>query len=180
MIRWIPDIDHRTRERTEVGCSRCQTWRAAKEDRWAFAEWNLCACREWARTGQLHPHVAPYELEVDLAEHERAEAVARARIAAYLEENVASRSQWKPGDRFESRRRPRGTWSVRRVEGVYGMNTGPFCIIHAVEVLPSGLLGDNRCEFWDFQISATRLLPYWRPSNWAQVVEGDECLLGER
>lgn len=60
------------------------------------------------------------------------------------------------------------------------MNTGPFCIIHAVEVLPSGLLGDNRSEFWDFQISATRLPPYWRPSNWAQVVEGDECLLGER
>jgi hypothetical protein len=102
---------------------------------------------------------------------------AAANVSEYLKNEVASRCVWKTGDRFESLDWPRGRWSVRSVEAVYGTNTGPFSIVKAIEILPSGILGEEKHEFWDHQARLRRLSPYARPREWSQVHTGDRCLL---
>lgn len=176
-IRWIPEIDHRVHTQTDVGCDRCQVLRSAKEDRWAFADWNHWACEEWAKKGQWHPHATLYALLVEEGQSERSQMAAAARVSQYLQHEVAGRCEWKPGDRFESLDWPGGHWSVRSVQAVYGTNTGPFSIIDAIEILSSGILGEDRREFWDHQANLRRLSPYIRPRKWAQVRAGDRCLL---
>ena len=178
MIRWLPDINKRVHEQTDVGCARCQIWKSAKEDRWAFWDWNLWASHQWAQLGKPVEHERLYELQTVLGEKQRAVEAADAAVAQYLQKEVVAKSKWSPGDRFVSRSLPRGIWAVDRVEAVYGLNQGPFCILKVVEVRPSGALGERRHEFWDITLRARRLAPFWKPSNWLQVVEGDECLVG--
>ena len=177
LIRWIPEIDHRIHERTDVGCARCELWRSAKEDRWAFAEWNSWACDEWIRLGHEVPHTQLYRLLVEEMRHEMAAQHAAATVAKYLLDEVASRCAWKSGDRFKSLAWPKGMWSVRSIEAVYGTNTGPFCILKCREVLRSGILGDSTHDFWDHGTRLKRLAPLWKPRTWRQVVVGDACVL---
>jgi len=177
VIRWTPEIDHRVREKTDVGCSRCKLWRTAKEDRWAFAEWNHWACGEWAKLGHTVPFAELYRLLLAEAHHEMAERAAARAVAQYLSDEVASRCVWKVGDRFKMEERPKGVWSVRSVEAVYGTNTGPFCILKCREVLVSGILGSSTHDFWDSNARLKRLSLYWKPSTWRQVVMGDSCVL---
>jgi hypothetical protein len=179
VIRWIPEIDHRVRERTEVGCARCDIWRAEKEDKWAFAQWNHWACLQWRQLGTPPPHSELYALLLAEMECEKAERLAAAAVQEYLNREVAARCKWAVGDRFVAADWPRGTWSVRRLEAVYGTNTGPFCILHCCDVLRSGILGDSTREFWD-TARLRRLRPFWKPSTWAQVVAGDSCQVARR
>jgi hypothetical protein len=137
-IRWVPDIDRRVHERTEVGCARCDRWSSAKEDRWAFAEWNVLACDEWAQNGTTVPHAQLYRLLHEASTLERAQHEAIQVVSQYLSEQIAAACPWHPRDRFESLARPRGIWSVTAVEAVYGTNTGPFCIISARAVFLGG------------------------------------------
>jgi hypothetical protein len=180
LIRWIPEIDYRVHERTNVGCSRCELWRSAKEDKWAFAQWNNWACDEWAKLGHEVPHARLYQLLVEEMHVEVAERAAAGAVAKYLKEEIASRCKWTVGDRFEALEWPHGLWSVRNVEAVYGINTGPFCILKARNVLPSGTLGDSMHEFWDFRAQMKPLSPFWRPRKWSQVVVGDACWVAEQ
>jgi hypothetical protein len=177
VIRWIPEIDHRVHERTDVGCRRCELWRAAKETRWAFAEWNHWACGEWAKLGHTVPFAELYRLLLIEAHREMAGRAAAHAVGQYLSNEVASRCAWKVGDRFETQERPKGIWSVRSVEPVYGTNTGPFCILKCRSVLTSGILGGSTHEFWDTNAKLKRLSSFWKPSTWRQVVVGDACVL---
>jgi hypothetical protein len=54
--KWIPELDHRVHERTEIGCATCDRWFSAKEDRWAIAEWNNFAIEEWRHRGVDQPN----------------------------------------------------------------------------------------------------------------------------
>jgi len=98
-------------------------------------------------------------------------------VEQYLSNEVASRCSWKVGDRFEAQERPKGIWSVRSVEPVYGTNTGPFCILKCRIVLTSGILGGSTHEFWDTKTKLKRRSSFWKPINWRQVVVGDACVL---
>jgi hypothetical protein len=64
-----------------------------------------------------------YRLLLDEAHHEVAQRAAVDAVARYLSAAVASHCAWKVGDRFEAQERPKGFWSVRSVEAVYGTNT---------------------------------------------------------
>lgn len=179
-IRWLPDLDHRVHERTEVGCAACEIWFSAQEDRWAFAEWNVWACNEWERQGDRQPHADLYRLLLEEAHLERAKSAAGDAVSRYLVEHVVPTCPWKPGDRFESLDRPTGTWSAIGVEAVYGTNTGPFWIVKARDVLPSGKLGDRSHEFWQHLYQLHPCPRYWEARLWDHVHEGDDCILSGR
>ena len=176
-IRWIPEIDHRVHERTELGCDKCNTWFSAKEDRWCFAEWNNWACEQWAQSGHKVPHAELYRLLLQEARKEQIERTAAKAVSQYLAENIAGHYPMVAGDRFKSEREPKGVWSAVSIEAVYGTNTGPFCIIKARKVLPSGILGDITHEFWSNEFQLKKLRPFWKPSTWRQVKAGDPCIL---
>ncbi len=176
-IRWIPEIDHRVHERTELGCAKCNKWFSAKEDRWCFAEWNDWACEQWAIAGHKVPHAELYRLLLQEAREEQIQRTAAKAVSRYLAENIAGQYPLVAGDRFESKREPKGFWSAISIEAVYGTNTGPFCIIKARNVLPSGILGDITHEFWSQNSQLKKLRPFWKPSIWRQVKAGDACIL---
>jgi hypothetical protein len=177
-IRWIPEIDYRVHERTDLGCAACDIWFSEKEDKWAFAEWNAWACSEWSAQGTVVPHADLYRLLREEANHERAARAAAEAVSRYLEEHVATTCPWQVGDRFESAVSPHGVWSVTGVRAVYGTNTGPFWIVDAREVLSSGRLGHKKEEFWEQgNADMRRLQPFWRPNRWSHVHAGDECLI---
>lgn len=179
-IRWIPDIDHRVHERTEIGCAKCNKWFSAKEDRWCFAEWNDWACEQWAQSGHKVPHAELYRLLLQEAREEQIERTAAKAVSRYLAEQIASQYPMVAGDRFESERQPKGIWSVISIEAVYGTNTGPFCIIKSRKVLSSGILGDTTHEFWSHNSKLKKLRPFWKPRTWRQVKVGDACILKEK
>lgn len=177
-IKWLPDIDHGIRERTDVGCMKCDKWFSGKEDRWAFARWNAFAVAEWLKQGRQIPHSELYRILLLHSEAEETASTYRKEADHYLEEHVASTCPFRTGDRFEAHIKHGGYWSVQNVRAVYGYNTGPFWIIEACEVLPSGRLGENRKEFWQRDASRLKLLPpFWKASRWSHVVAGDECVL---
>lgn len=126
VIRWLPDIDFRVHEVTEVGCASCGKLFSGKEDRFAMADWNLFAIEEFERRGIRDPHAQLHRLLHECAQAEKNAAAARARIDAYLEENITPTCPFAKGDRFRALRYPRGIWSVHAVRAVYGYNTGPF------------------------------------------------------
>jgi len=179
LIRWIPEIDHRVHERTEVGCAKCNIWFTAKKDKWCFAEWNNWACEQWAQSGHRVPHAELYRLLLQEAREEQIEQTAAKAVARYLAEHIASQCLLSSGDRFESKLEPKGIWSVMTIEAVYGINTGPFCIIKARKVLPSGILGDTTHDFWSHKAKLKKIRPFWKPSVWRQVREGDACILNK-
>ena len=176
-IRWIPEIDYRIHERTEIGCVTCQKWFSAKEDRWAFADWNSFAIDGWRKKGVEQPHAELYRLLLAHYHDEMAERASAKAVDAYLTETIVPLCPFAIGDRFEARVYPHGVWSIRAVKAVYGTNTGPFWIIEARSVLPNGRLGDNQNEFWQRDAEYfLKLPPFWRPTRWFQVIAGDECL----
>ncbi len=179
LIRWIPEINREVHERTEVGCSACDIWRSEKEDRWVFAQWNVWACREWARKGREVVHSRLYALLLEQSEHQKAEAAAAASVENYLSNQVAAHSQWRERDRFQPLQYPGGVWSVVSLKAVYGTNTGPFCILTSRVVLPSGILGSRTEDFWDTPQHIRRIPPFWTPRYWHQVVQGDDCVVAE-
>jgi len=143
-----------------------------------MADWNLFAIEEFERRGIREPHAQLHRLLHECARAERNAADVRAQIDAYLEEHIAPTCPFGKGDRFRAVRHPRGIWSVQAVRAVYGYNTGPFWIVSAVNVLPSGRLGDKTHEFWQQDADALRrLLPFWKPHTWRQVVPGDDCMV---
>lgn len=181
-VKWLPDIERRVHERTEVGCSRCEKWFSGKEDRWAYARWNAFAVEEWRKKGISIPHSELYELLKTESEAQELAAAQNDRVDQYLKDRIVPTCPFRVGDRFNARVRPGGKWSVRGIRAVYGTNTGPFWIIDACEVLPSGILGEERKEFWQRDAAGLELVPpYWQASRWSQVVVGDDCTLaGER
>lgn len=177
-VKWLPDIDHRVHERTDVGCSRCDKWFSGKEHRWAYARWNAFAVEEWRKKGTDVPHGELYHL---LRTESEAQELAAARIDPidqYLKDRILPTCPFRVGDRFRARMHPGGNWSVRGIRAVYGTNTGPFWIIDARDVLPSGILGEERREFWQRDAARLQALPpFWHPSRWSQVVVGDDCMV---
>ena len=163
---------------TEVGCAKCGKFFAGKEDRFAMADWNLFAIEEFEGRGIREPHADLYRLLHTCATAEKNAAHVRDQIDAYLEEHIKPTCPFAKGDRFRAVRHPRGIWSVQSVKAVYGYNTGPFWIVSAVNVLPSGRLGDKTHEFWQQDAEALRrLFPFWKPNMWRQVIPGDECIV---
>jgi len=178
VIRWLPDINHRVHEVTEVGCAKCGKFFSGKEDRFVFADWNLFAIEEFEQRGVREPHTQLHRLLHECAKAEKIAVDVRAQIDAYLEEHIAPTCPFGKGDRFRAVQYPRGVWSVQAVKAVYGYNTGPFWIVSAVNVLPSGRLGDKTHEFWQKDLNALRrLVPFWKPHTWRQVVPGDQCMI---
>ena len=123
------------------------------------------------------PHAELYRLLLQEALEEQIERTAAKAVSRYLAEHIASQYPLSEGDRFESKREPVGIWSVISIEAVYGTNTGPFCIIKASKVLPSGILGDTTYEFWSHMAKLQKIRPFWKPSTWRQVKVGDACIL---
>lgn len=143
-----------------------------------MADWNLFAIEEFERKGVHDPRAQLHKLLYEHAQAEKKVVEQRARINAYLEEHIAPTCPFRKGDRFRAIRYPRGIWSVQAVRAVYGYNTGPFWIIEAVNVLPSGRLGDKTHEFWQRDVEALKcLVPFWKPHTWRQVVPGDNCIV---
>lgn len=176
-IQWIPEIDPRVHERTVLGCAKCNKWFSAKEDKWCFAEWNDWACEQWAQSGHKIPHAELYGLLLQQARQEQIERIAAKAVSRYLAENIAGQYPMVAGDRFESESKPKGIWSINSIEAMYGTNTGPFCIIKAKKVLPSGILSDITHEFWSHKSQLKKLRPFWKPYTWRQVQPGDACIM---
>jgi len=176
-IRWIPELDYRVHERTEIGCATCQKWFSAKEDRWAIAEWNNFAIEGWRQKGVEQPNAELCHLLLAHYHDEMAERASAQAVDAYLVEHIVPLCPFAIGDRFEAQVYPHGIWSVRVIKAVYGINTGPFWIIEARNVQHNGRLGDNREEFWQRDAEYFRKVPpFWRPTRWFQVIAGDECV----
>lgn len=143
-----------------------------------MADWNLFAIEKFERRDIREPHAQLHRLLHECAQAEKNAAEVRAQIDVYLEEHIAPTCPFGKGDRFRAVRYPRGIWSIQAIRAVYGYNTGPFWIVGAVNVLPSGRLGDKTHEFWQKDAGALRrLLPFWKPHTWKQVVEGDDCMI---
>jgi hypothetical protein len=176
-IKWIPELDYRVHERTVIGCATCQKWFSAKEDRWVFAEWNNFAIEGWRQRGVAQPHAELYRLLLAHSHDEMAERISGQAVDAYLVEHIVPLCPFAIGDRIEARVHPHGIWSVRAIKAVYGTNTGPFWIVEVRNVQPNGRLGDGEHEFWQRDAEHfLKLPPFWRPTRWAQVVAGDECI----
>jgi hypothetical protein len=176
-IRWIPGIGRGVHELTEVGCRTCNKWRSDKEDRWVFAQWNVWASKEWESKGRNIAHSRLHALLLQQSEHQKAESIAAKAVEEYLSSQVAAHSQWIVRDRFESLHYPGGIWSVASIKAVYGTNTGPFCILTAKPVLPSGILCTRTEDFWDIPQHIRRIPLFWIPRYWSQVVKGDDCMV---
>ena len=176
IIRWVPDIDHSVRERTELGCAQCDIWFSAKETKWAFAEWNVWACAEWEKKGQPVPHRPLYDLlQAEAKLEQETEALSRS-ISKYLDKNIIESCPWRLGDRFQSTSWPAGFWSVTGIKAGYYTNTGPIWLVTAREVRRTGRLGHTAREFAQMQQdNMHRLQPYWRPNRWSEVCPGDAC-----
>ena len=86
------------------------------------------------------------------------------------------------GDRFEAFYLAPGKWEIVKVTAVYGINTGQFYIIKAVELLSSGRLGRRTAEFWSDKMGDIRLLDnFVSATKWSMLHEGDICKLsGEK
>lgn len=176
-IKWIPELDFRVHERTEIGCAACGIWFSAKEDRWAIAEWNNFAIDGWHKKGIEQPNAELYRLLLAHYHDEMAERASAHAVDAWLTEHVVPLCPFGIGDRFEARVYPGGAWSVRGIKAVYGINTGPFWIIEAKNVQPNGRLGDDQHQFWQRDAEHfIKLPPFWRPTRWSQVVAGDTCV----
>jgi hypothetical protein len=177
VIRWLPDINKRVHERTEVGCKKCGKFFSEKEDRHAIVAWNIFAIEEIERIGEKEKHSELYKLIYAHSQAEKQTASLRAKIDTYLENNITPSCPFRMGDRFKVKWRHKGVWSVRRVHSVYGWNTGPFWIIDALNVLKNGRLGEKSREFWERDKSKlVPLKPFWRPTKWKQLIPGDDCL----
>lgn len=180
-IRWLPDIDYRLNERTEVGCKKCNKFFSEKEDRHAIAAWNLFVIEESERIGKKEDHVELYRLLYAHSQAEKKTAFIRTKIDDYLEENITPSSPLSKGDRFKVKGRGGGVWSVQNIHSVYGWNTGPFWIIDALNVLKNCRIGEKHREFWERDKAKLVLLkPFWRPTRWCQVIRGDDCLYMSR
>jgi hypothetical protein len=165
-----------------VGCSRCNKSFSGKEDRWAYARWNAFACEQWRDKGIAIEHSELYELLRAESDAQELAAAKNDPVEEYLKNRIIPICPFLIGDRFRSHVHPRGNWSVREIRAVYGTNTGPFWIIDARSVRPSGILGDSRHEFSQRDAASLEPLgPFWRASRWSQIVAGDPCMLaGER
>jgi hypothetical protein len=175
----LPDIDHRLHETTEVGCANCNIFFSGTEDRHPITEWNLFVIQENKKCGISDPHEKLYELLYKHHEQEMRADSSRTDIDEYLADNIVPLCPFQIGDRFKFNKYPGGIWSTRSIRAVYGTNTGPFWILTAQTVSKSGRVAEDKHEFWqrdsEFMIS---IPPYWTPYRWAQIVEGDECLVG--
>jgi hypothetical protein len=164
-----------------VGCSTCNRWATELESSWAVAEWNDSAIREWQQLGMEIEHAELQQLFLEKTRLQRRMVQTDDAIRRYVEQRVVPNCPFRPGDLFQTSQRPAGVWYVERIEGRYGWNTGPFWVVHAVNVLPSGILGEKSAEFWQPDGESMRALrPFWRPSRWSQVVVGDACLIGDQ
>ncbi len=178
VIRWIPDIEHL--EYTEVGCEQCGILFRGSEVRYAIADWNLFVITENEAKGRIDPSAELYRLLHTLFQEEQKVEAARDNVDKYLDENVRASCPFAPGDRLRFLGKDNGVWSTESVRCAYAINTGPFWILTARNVLPSGRLGNHRRDFSQRDAdSMVRLKGYWKPYNWRQVVEGDCCLYKE-
>lgn len=163
VVRWLPDLDHRVHERTEIGCANCGKWFSGREDQWAIARWNMFAVTEWEKRGVVLEHAELARLLFESSEAEERARFLRGDIDSYLAKHIPPTCPFSHGDRFISERPPRGVWSVRNVRAVYGYNTGPFWIVEAQSVLSSGRLGDKHHEFWQEHQARLKVIPpYWK------------------
>jgi hypothetical protein len=176
-IRWIPDIDHKVHERTEIGCYSCGRLFGASMDKWCYAEWNAWACEQWKVLGRPIEHSELYKLLHLEAQEEQIERTAAKAVTDYLTEHFANRYPLAIGDRFKSKRHPKGFWSLISIRAVYGTNTGPFCMLTARKVLPSGSLCSTTHEFWSHLAEIEKIRPFWKAHTWSQVHDGDSCIL---
>ncbi len=177
-IVWIPEIDSRIHERTDVGCAKCGKWISAKKDRWAIAEWNYNALSEWRRRGIEDEYSTLHDLLFSHSKAEQEISRIQSEIDKYLEQKVAPQCPFVSGELFTDLEAPGSVWSVRNVRAVYGTNTGPFWIIDAQIITHNGRLGNERKEFWQSNSANLKgIEPFWKPTHWYQVVPGDECRL---
>jgi hypothetical protein len=123
VIRWLPDIDYRVHETTEVGCKRCDKFFSGEEDRFAITDWNRYVINENRKKGIVDPHERLYGLLFLEYEAQRKALLARQAVDAYLEEEIVPRCPFNPGDRFIVQGYPGGIWSAESVRAVYGTNT---------------------------------------------------------
>jgi hypothetical protein len=177
VIRRLPDIDHSMYEITEVGCNRCGKFFSEKEDRHAIAAWNLFVVEEIDRIGKKESHVELYRLLYAHSQAEKQAASLRTKIDNYLEENISPTCDLKRGDRFKVKGWPGGIWSVEKVYSAYFWNTGPTWIIDVINVLTNGCLGEKHHKFLERDRAKIEpIKPFWRPTRWKQVIQGDNCL----
>lgn len=177
-MRWLPDIDHRVHEKTEVGCNKCKKYFSEKEDRHAIAAWNFFVIEEMERSGKKEIHSELYKLLYQIAQAEKQAQNIQTKIKNYLEENITPTCDLKKGDRFKVSEWPnKGIWSVNKVYSAYFWNTGPTWIIDAVNVLKNGRLGEEHHDFLMRDRAKMEILkPFWPPTKWKQVINGDKCL----
>lgn len=177
VIRWLPDIDYRIHEITEVGCNKCGKFFSEKEDRHAIAAWNFFVVEEIDRIGKKESHVELYRLLYAHSQAEKQTASLQTKIDHYLEKNITLTCDLKRGDRFKIKGWPGEIWSVEKVYSAYFWNTGPTWIIDAINVLANGCLGEKHHEFLERDRAEIEpIKPFWRPTRWSQVIRGDDCL----
>ena len=99
-------------------------------------------------------------------------------IDDFVTSTYMPRFRLKIGDRFEAFYWAPGKWEIVGVTAQYGINTGQFYIIKAVELLPSGRIGRRTTEFWSDRIGEIRLLDnFVSATKWSMLREGDACKL---
>lgn len=164
-----------------VGCSKCDSYVTAPDWSLAYVEWNIKAFDEKGNDGDPdREHIYRLFHRKFLMQQEL--KLINNQIDEFVTSTYMPRFHLNVGDRFEAFYWAPGKWEIVEVTAEYGINTGQFYIIKAVELLPSGRLGHRTAEFWSDRMGEIRLLDnFVSATKWSMLHEGDVCkLLGDK
>lgn len=170
-----------TESATHIGCARCNKW---FDDEGQFGsvaaqKWNLFAIEGLRERGHLVKHRTFYKLVYRVIRARAYLHRMESQVDAYLQRNFTKGCPLRPGGRFRATQYPRGVWSARKIRAIYDYEQGPFWIIDATNVTRTGHLGDTKWQFRQTDADSLRpLAPFWQPTRWNQVIEGDQCIVG--
>ena len=174
IVKWDRTADCET---IHVGCNTCEHYVTAQDWSLAYVEWNIKAFDEKGNHGDNErEHIyrllhRKFLMQQEIKDIEK-------QIDDFVTSTYMPRFRLKVGNRFESFSWAPGKWEIVDVTARYGINTGQFYIIKAIEILPSGRTGQHTTEFWSDRIGDIRLLDnFVSATKWSMLQEGDNCKL---
>lgn len=174
IVMWERNGD---KQLVSVGCSKCDSYVTAQDWSLAYVEWNIQAFDKKGNDGDPDKeHV--YRLFHRKFIMQREMKLLDKQIDDFVTSTYMPRSQLHTGDRFEAFDWSPGKWEIIEVTANYGINTGQFYIIKAVELLPSGRRGHHTAEFWSDRMGEIHLLDnFVSATKWSMLHKGDVCRL---
>lgn len=176
IVKWKDEDGKIVSDWAMVGCERCNKFASGEQWKYAYINWNIMAYEGMKGADQEVKHLELYKMLKRANDKELELKAINDEINEYLKRVILPECPFETNDIIRNNEHPQGLWEILSIEPVYGINTGPFCIMKAIEVTENGRYGNRTHEFLSNRLQAVEKHDKFFPATkWSMLVAGDEC-----